>query len=291
MLRPSLEKRHLRIPGKHGVAGGAAQPGIHGCGCAAVRRRSHTACRRPNRAGGSRRATSATTVLVRHAVREAARARRARRFRRPTAWRRAGGRAAGSSICALIDDPDEGDRGRPAERSGSAPGRAPACRSRSAAATVGSDMRRYRRRHRRSKRRSPEPAARAPPTSQDRGDGEEREATAAADGRERRRRRRAGSPPGSRAGRRGPPRSRRPRPRTRRAAAVRALGRSSDGPLGVGRIDRVVQPLQCVVEARLDGPAAGCRVAARSRRRSGRGSSAARRRPGDRARAPRWRRR
>ena len=42
--------------------------------------------------------------------------------------------------------------------------------------------------------------------------------------------------------------------RTRRAVAVPALDRSSDGPLGVGGIDRVVQPLQGVVEARLDGP-------------------------------------
>ena len=40
------------------------------------------------------------------------------------------------------------------------------------------------------------------------------------------------------------------------------------------------------------GPSrAGCRDAVRSRRPAGRGSSAARRRPGDRATAPRWRRR
>ena len=56
------------------------------------------------------------------------------------------------------------------------------------------------------------------------------------------------------AGRPAPARSRRPPWRTRPAAALRALDRSSVHPLGRGRLDRVVQPLQCVVEAGLDRP-------------------------------------
>ena len=274
---PSLEKAHLRV-----ARAGRGAAGVHGLGAAAARIdqvelsfvevEEARPVGRPDRRGlvvSPSGVSSWAPLPIRSDDEE------------PGALAR---HVAAETAAALVDEPEEGDRIARLDVRGRR--RRPGCRSirsgrrprRSAAGvTAGRGL------------MIPEPAASAPPTirtaatarSVNPGADRAPEAGPASS---------PGSWRGPGAGRRAPSRSRRPRRSTRRAGAA-SSSRSVIG-LSLCRPHRWRRAGASTRSGDVTGPSpTGRRAAARCRRRSGRGSSAAPRRPGGRATAPRWRRR